>query len=628
MVALPVFTQEPSHLGMGLLDFIRSKIKGSRHENHTSHTQKSSKNTKTATSYRSEVPNDGSSRGRPQDPRHAKKAPSPLPHKIEHRNENSDQTRHVKKRSYSVKDRIKCIENDIDKWNKENLPIHRVKIDIIILQGLLDRKQHLSEPRPSSQIRFIYNPEERWDESNLKQLQIACKEKKWHADFSWSPYSLKTDVQERMFKVIAEDVPVYKSNKEVMIIRGPPLDYRICQRIDRLRGWESKPDLYNSKLSRILKDIESYIESYINSNEQQLDGTRSKSKSDVTPTDLIKKWQKEYRFDFSKVLRSLKDNRVERSKPREHSGTRIRQESHRVNGPHDSAISLPTGQRDPSKSRAYSPSYGAENYKSTSTRPRGVINQHDSAVSLSGARQRAQSKSQAHKSSDDVTDSVKSIHPRRRTPNSSQSLNRHGPQSKPNRDTLAKNVPYLRPSITIHSPSEGRGRSPSKSPNRKHPGRSPRTPGTPQTPVNKSSGKPPLPPSLHPSDHGRQKSPAQARSGDRGKMTLKKSNPELLHPGTSQSQSYSYPYINSHEMRPSNSYPDLVNNNHNHYQQQLYSPYVTRKDRYPRPSNEDPNLPSPAGSDDMSWKDGRTREQIEEIHRQEYKKLRSEDGIS
>ncbi|TGO13535.1 hypothetical protein BTUL_0068g00440 [Botrytis tulipae] len=638
MVALP-----PSHLGMGLLDFIRRKIKGSRHENHTSHAQKSSKIDKTHTSYRSKVPNDGSSRGRPQDPQQSKRAPLSQSHKGEHRNEKSVQPRHVDKRSYSVKDRIKCIENDIYKWNKENPPNQRVKIDIIILQGLLDVNQHLSEPRSSSQIRFIYNPEELWGESNLKQLQIACKEKKWHADFSWSPYTLKSGVRKRLFEATAKDVPVYKSNKEVLIIRGPPLDYQICQRIDHLRRLESETDLYNSELSKILKYIESCI------NEQQLNGTRSKSRRDVTPRELIEKWQKEYCFDFSKVLRSLKDKRVERPEPRGYSGTRIHQKSHKVNGPHDSAVSLPTSQRAPSKSRAYNSSnHGSESDTSTSTRSRRVLKPSDSAVSLSGTRERAQSKSQAHKPSDDVTGGVKSIHPRRRTSNSSQPLNQHKPQTKPNRDTLAKNFSHSRPSITIDSPSEGRGRYSSKSPNRKPPGRSPRTPLTPRTPrtpqspqtslrnnhVYQDRGKPPLPPSLYSSDHGRQKSPARPRSSNRKMTTRERSHGDFPDPSTSQSQSQSHLHVNSHEMRPRNSYPDLVNNTHDHYQQQLHStpqlhsPYVIRKDRYPRPSNEDPNLPSPVESTDMSWKDGRTREQIDEIHRQEYKQLKSEDGIS
>ncbi|KAF7881502.1 hypothetical protein EAF00_011871 [Botryotinia globosa] len=612
---------------MGFLDFIRRKIKGSRHENHTSQTQKSSKSDKTDTSYRSEVPNHGSSRGRPQDPQHSKRVPLSQPYKSEHRNEKSVQPRHANKRSYSVEDRIKCIENDIDKWNKENPTNQRVKIDIIILQGLLDVNQHLSEPRSSSQIRFIYNPEELWDESHLKQLQIACKGKKWHADFSWSPSTLDPGIRKRMFKATAKDVPVYKSNKEVVIIRRPPQDYRICQRIDRLRHSESEPNLYNSKLSKILEDIESYI------NAQRLNGTRSKSRRDITPRDLIEKWQKKYCFDFSKVLRSLKDKRVERSEPRGHSGTRIHQKSHKVSGPHDSAVSLSTSPRASSKSRAYNSSnHGSESDTSTSTRSRRVFKTTDSAVSLSGTRERAQSKSQAHKPSDDVTGGVKPIHPRRRTPNSSQPLNQHKPQTKPNRDTLAKNVSHSRPSITIDSPSEGRGRSPSKSPNRKPPGRSPRTPQTPQTPlrsnhVYQDRGKPPLPPSLSSPDHDRQRSPARPQSGNRKMTTRERSHGDFPDPSTSQLQSQPYLHVNSHEMRPRNSYPDLVNNNHDHYQQQLHSPYVIRKDRYPRPSNEDPNLPSPVEPTDMSWKHGRTREQIDEIHRQEYKQLKSEDGI-
>ncbi|TGO60051.1 hypothetical protein BOTNAR_0152g00230 [Botryotinia narcissicola] len=554
---------------------------------------------------------------------------------MEHRNQESVQPRHVNKRSYSVEDRIKCIENDIDKWNKENLPNQRVKIDIIILQGLLDVNQHLSEPRSSSRIRFIYNPEEPWGESNLKQLQIACKEKKWHADFSWSPYALKSAVRKRMFEAIAKDVPVYKSNKEVMIIRRPPLDYRICQRLDRLRGLESETDLYSSKLSKILKYIEKCI------NKQQLNGTQSKSRRDVTPRDLIEEWQKEYGFDFSKVLRSLKDKRVERSEPRGHSGTRNHQKSHKVNGPHDSAVSLPTSQRAPSKSRAYSSSnHGSESDTSTFTRSRRVLKPNDSAVSLSGTRERTQSKPQAHKPSSDVTGDVKYIHPRRRTPNCSQPLNQHKPQTKPNH-----HVSHSRPSIMIDSPSEGRGRFPSKSPNRKPPGRSPRTPLTPRTPrtpqtpqtplhnnhVYQERENPPLPPSLSSSDYGHQKSPARPRSSNRKITTRESSHGDFPDSSTGQSQSQSHLHVNKHELRPRNSHRDLFNNNHDHYERQLHSnpqqhlPYVIRKDRYPRPSNEDPNLPSPVESIDMSWKIGLTTEQVNKVHEQAIDKLRSED---
>ncbi|KAF7920968.1 hypothetical protein EAE99_007820 [Botrytis elliptica] len=615
---------------MGFLDFVLRKIKGSRHENHTSHTQKSSKSNKTDTSYQSEVTNNGSSRGHPQDPQNARKVHSPR--KIEHRNENSGQPHHVHKTPYSIEKQIKYIEKHIYDWNKENPPSRHVKIDIIILQGLLDINQNLTEPRSSSQIRFICNPEKVWGKLNSELLQIACKERKWHPDFLWSPYDLDEDVQKRMFKEIAKDDPVYKTNKKVMIIRGPPQDYRICQRIDRLRGWESKPDLYNSKLSRIVEDIESYI----NSNKKQLEDTRSKSKKfTITPRVLIKKWQKDYHFEFSKVLRSLKNNSVERSKPSEHSGTKSH-ESHKVDGPRDSAISLPnTGRRALSKSKGPKPSnHGSESDTSISTRPRRVHQQHNSAVSPSGAGERPPSKSRAHKLSDDVSDSDPSIHPRRRKPKPSQPLIPSKPQTKSNRDNLAKTAPHTRPSITIQSPSKDGGRSSSKSPHRKLHGRSPRTPRTPQTPLNKSPGKPSLPPSLYQSDHGRQKSPARPRSSDRRIMTQERSHRDFLDPITSQSQSQSYPHANSNEVRPRNSYPDLFNNNPNYSQQQqnsnsqLLLPYVNTKYGYPRPSNEDTNLPSPPDAKDMSWKDGRTREQIEEIHRQEYKKLRSEDGIS
>ncbi|KAF5875532.1 uncharacterized protein Bfra_003985 [Botrytis fragariae] len=615
---------------MGLLKFIIRKIKGSRHKKHTSHTKKSSKSNKTNTSYQREAPNDGSSRGRPQDSQHAKR--TLLPHRSEHRNENSSQKNHVHKTSHSVERQITYIGDYIDDWNSKNPPPDGIKIDIIVLGGLLDMNQNLTEPRSGSRVKFISNPEEPWDELSSEKLQRACKKLEWHTHDRWYPYTLDSGVRKRMFEVTDNDRAVHKSKMKGLIIRRPPPDYRICQRIDRLGGRESNPQLYDTKLSGIVEDIESYIKD----NKKKLEGIRSRSKNTVTPRDLIEKWQKEYHFKFSNVLRWLKDNRVELSKPREHNGTRIRHESHRVNGPHDSAVFLPTGQRAPSKSRAYSSNYGSESDTSTSTRPRRVNKQHDSVVSLSGAGERAPSKSRARKPSDNMSGSDTSTHPRRRTPNTSQPLIQRKPQTKPNRDTLAKDALHSRPLITINSPSEGRGRSPSKSPNTKPPGRSPRTP---QTPVNKNyvhqnPVKPPLPPSLYPSDHGRQKSSARHGSGDRGRMIPKRSHPELSHPSTSQSQSYSYPYVNSNEMRPRKSHPDLFNNdsNHSHQQQHLnlqqHSPYVNRKDGFPRPSNEDPYVPSPSEPEDMLWKDHRTREQIEEIHREEYKRLRSEGGIS
>ncbi|TGO27228.1 hypothetical protein BPAE_0045g00250 [Botrytis paeoniae] len=616
---------------MGLLNFFFGKIKDSRHEHHNGHTKKSSKSNKPDTAYRSDVT---------QDSQHAKRAQ--VPHRSENRNENSSQTNHVYKTSYSVKERIKYIGDYIDDWNNKNPPHDHIKIDIIILKGLLDINQNLTEPRSGSQVRFISNPEELWDKLSSEKLQRACKKLEWHTHDRWHPYTLDSGVRKRMFEVADNDRPVYRSKMKGLMIRGPPLDYRICQRIDRLGGRESNPQLYDTKLSEIVEDIESYI----NNNKQQLDGIRSKSKRGVvTPRDLIKIWQKEYHFQFSNVLLSLKKSGVERSKSRENSGTGSH-ESHRVHGPHDSAVFLPnTGRRAPSKSRAHkSSNYGSDSdtSTSTSTRPRRVNKQHDSAISLSDAGERAPSKSRAHTPSDHVSDSeTPTTRSRRRTQTTSRPPAQRQLQTQSNHNTLENPASHTeRPLITINSSSGyKRGRSPGESSHRKSPGRSPHTP---RTPVNKNriyqnSAKPPLPPSLHSLDHGRQKSPA--RPGGRGTMTQERSHQELLHPSTSQSQSYSYPHVNSNdnsesrpEMRPRKSHRDLFNDNlRSRPQQQFNSNHysLTNSNRingYPGPSHQDSYAVSPVEDlGDMSLK-GLTPEQKEEIHRKAMEEYKMEGG--
>ncbi|TGO43775.1 hypothetical protein BCON_0909g00010 [Botryotinia convoluta] len=622
---------------MGWLNFIFGKKRDSRHENHTSHTQKSSNSNKTDTTYRSAAPNDGFSRDHPQDSQPAKGAQ--LPHRSQHRNENPDQTRHVYKRSYSVTERIEYIGDYIDDWNYKNRHHDPIKINIIILEGLLDINQNLTEPRSGSQIKFICKPGKLWDDELYpEKLHRACEKLEWHTRDRWRPHTLNSGVRKRMFEVTDKDRPVYESEMKGLIIRGPPPDYRICQRIDRLRGWESKHKIYKSELSKIVKDIQSYI----NSNKEQLEDMRSKSgRGMITPRDLIKEWQKDYHFEFSNVLLSLKDNRAERSKPREHSGTRSH-ESHRVNGPHDSAVSLSnTGRRAPSKSRPYkSSNYSSDSDTSTSTRPRRVNKQHDSAVSLSGASERTPFKSHAHKPSDYISDSDTSTRSRRRTQDPSQPLFQRKPPTKSNRDTLPRAAPHTRPpAIKINSSSEDKGRSPCKSPSRKSPGRSPRTPRTPvdRNHVYQNPGHPPLPPSSHSLNPDLQKSPPRPGSGGRG-MAQKRSHRDLLHPSTSQAQLYSYPHVNSNdnsesrpEMRPRKSHRDLFDENSNQSQWQQHSnsrPYAptnsNRRNGYPKPPHQDPAAVSPLGHRDMSW-EGLTPEQKDKIHREAMEELRLEE---
>ncbi|KAF7895789.1 uncharacterized protein EAF01_009751 [Botrytis porri] len=611
------------------------KRKGPRPEKNTSHTQKSSNSNKTDINHRSAALNDGISRDRPQDPHPAKRAQSP--HRSDNRNEKSDQTRHVYKGPYSIKERIKYIGKYIDRWNK-NHPHDYIEIDIIVIGGLLDINQNWTEPAPDSQIKFICRPGKRWDdELYTEKLHRACKKLEWQINDRWCLSTLDSGVRRRMFEVIKDDKPAHKSKGKGMIIRKPPPDYRLCQRIARLGSRESNSQLYDTKLSGIVKDIESYIDS----NEQQLEGIRSRLKKGVTPRDLIRIWQKEYDFEFSNVLSSLKDNRVEGSKPREHIGTRIH-ESHRVNGPHDSAVSLPTGQRSSSKSRAYLSNYGSESDTSTSTptRPRRVKKQHDSAVSLSGTGQRAPIKSDAHEPSDYVSDSSKSTRSRR-TQDPSQPPFQPKPPTKSNCETLPKTTPHTRlPAIKINSLSEDRTRSSGKSPSRKSPGRSPHTPRTTvgRNHVYQNTGKPPLPPFLHPSDRSRQKSPARPGSGDRRMMTHEKSHRDTLDPSTSQSQSRSYSRMQDigntksrPEVRPRKSHRDLSNDNLRFRPQKqvdsnLYSSIDSnRRNGYPGSSHQDPFVVSPVDSpEDMPLK-GLTPEQKDEAHKIAMEVYKKED---
>ncbi|KAF7952667.1 hypothetical protein EAE96_005898 [Botrytis aclada] len=613
-------------------DFFRGKKKNTSHENHASHTPKPSKSNNTVTTYGSDVSNDGYSKGRPQDVQNAKRAHPPP--KSEYRIKNSSHANQVDKSSYSVKDRIEYIEHYIDHWNNYNPHKDPIKIDIIILEGLLDINQNLTEPRSDSEIKFICTPGKLWDDKLYPQkLHRACEKLEWHTNDQWCPHTLHSGVRKRLFEAMDKDRWVYKSDMEGLIIRAPPPDYRICQRIDRLRGWESQHKKYKSELNAIVKDIQIYI----NSNKKKLEAKRSKSgRSIMTPRDLVKEWQKEYHFDFSNVLQSLKNDGVERSKLCEHSGTRIH-ESHRVNGAHDSADSLPnTGRRAPSKSKRHKSSHhgsGSDTSISTSTRPRQVYQKYDSAISLSGASKQAPSnsralpKSRAPKPSGYVSDSDMSIPPRRPTQNALQPSTQRKPQAKSSHKNLAKTAPHTRPSITIHSSSERRERSPSKSPHRNPPRRSPRTPRTPVGKhVYQNSGNSLLPPSSHSSNPDLQRSPARPGSGGR-EMTQKKIHGDVLDPSIIQSQPHSRPHVNDNVARPRINNPDLFNNNNNysrqqqHLNSQLQSPYVIRRNENLRPPNE---VVSPVDQEYLPPED-LTPEERAEWHRKGAERLRMED---
>ncbi|TEY83796.1 hypothetical protein BOTCAL_0024g00040 [Botryotinia calthae] len=642
---------------MGLLEYFRRITQYPRHKNHTSHTQESSKS-KTNKTHRSNVTNDGSSRGPPHDKQHVKE--TLLSQISEHRNGNSRQTNHVYKPSDSVKEDIKSIGKYIDRWNKRHPRQAPIRIDIIILEGLLNIDRNSTEPRSKSPIRFICKPEKHWDDLYTQELRSACKKLKWHTGDQWRPYDLDLGVRERLFKAIAKDDLVYTSDEEGMTIRRPPLEYRICQRLDLLRDYESKSE-YDFKLKEIVKDIKKHIKS----KKGQFEDMRPESKKGIiTPRDLIKKWQKDYHFEFRNVLRWLKSDvqscsvshgegkhghatkkRVERSKSREHSGTESH-ESRRVNRPHDSAISLPaTNKKSQSKLRAHDTSkYGSDsgtstskhqrrvnkpqdsavslldtdrqassklrarepsNYTSdsgtsTSTNSRRVNKPHDPAVSYSGIDQRAPSKSRAHNSSNSGLNSDTAIYQRKQAP--SRSPVQYHLQTQSNHNTLENAASHTRLPLAI-DPSSGykRGRSPGGSAHSKSPRHTPRTPHTPR----KS-----LPQSSKPSHHGHQKSPARPGSSD-PRVTHKSSHSDLLNPYTSQTQSYPYPQMSQFQQH-SNSKP--------------YSPTNSdRKNGYPRPSHQKSVAISPIKPGEMSWKNHQSPEQIDEIHRTAAKELLLEE---
>ncbi|APA09129.1 hypothetical protein sscle_04g038990 [Sclerotinia sclerotiorum 1980 UF-70] len=538
---------------MKWLTQIFGKKKDSKHQNHISYSQKQKKTKINDTTYQSDIPNDGFPGGHPEEPRHAKQVP--LPHKTEDWHGNFSQTTQTHKTSKSVTEQVALVGDYIDDYNRKlHTSNGRIEIDIIILEGLLDNDQKLTEPKPGTQIRFISNPRKSWRyKLHTTELRGACAETRWHTTDRWIPDdTLDKAIQEKMFRATEHEKRVYISGMSGIIIRKPPPEYRICQRIDRLGDPRSKSQPSSSERSRIVEDIRSYIEH----NKLRLEDKQAKSrqiyreqgkKYDINPMaydcgnhhhqsqgvmipdKLIEKWQNDYGFknvhfwldkiDYHSCLMNLREGRhrhiighvmiIERSKSRESGSTKTR---------HDSAISI----------------------------------RHDP-----GSCQRPPPKANTYKSSDYGSDSGTSTRGQRRGQNSAQLPSQREPSSaKSNRDAPPKKKPspHPRPTPSIHiNPSnheERQGKSPGKSPNRKSSRRSPRTPD--KNHIYQNPGIPPLPPTTHSPHRDHQKSPARPGSSSRG-MTQKKSHRDLLDPGSIQPQASSYTYTHTNNT-PSNQY--------------------------------------------------------------------------
>ncbi|CAD6445790.1 42596087-987f-457c-af12-bedf33127bdc-CDS [Sclerotinia trifoliorum] len=651
-----------------LTQIFGKKKKDSKHENHISHTQKQKKTKINDTTYRSDIPNDGFPGGRPEDPRHAKRVP--MPHKTEDRHGNFSQATQTHKTSNSVTEQLAFVGDYIDDYNrKTHRSSDRIEIDIIILKGLLDIDQKLTEPKPGTQIKFISNPRKSWRyDLHSAKLRRACAKTKWHTTDPWIPdATLDKAIQEEMFRATEHDKRVYISGMSGIIIRKPPPEYRICQRINRLGDPRSKSQPSSSELSKIVEEMRTYIEH----NKLRLEDKQSKlrqkyreqgkkydinplaydcgnhhhqSQGVMIPDKLIEKWQNNYRFnnvhfwldkiDYHSCQMSLRKwgHRhlighvmiVDRSKSRESSSTKSRHDSHRANGPHDSAISVRhdpgSSQRPPPKANTYKSKYSS-----------------GSGTSI-GGRRRGQSSAQL---------------PSQRELSSTQSSREAPPKNKPS--------PYSRPTPSIRvDPSdheEWQGKSPGKSPSRKSPKRSPRTPD--KNHVYQNSGVPPLPPTSHSPHRDNQKSPARPGSSSRG-MTQKKSHRDLLDPGTLQPQPSSYTYTHTN-ITPS-SKPETVKTKKSHHDlfHASTNPLYTHSYSYsqaPAPAQTQPQLQphpqintqinrttqnehlkpatttqniSPVSPLDPKYRkrwEYQTAEQKEEIHRKMMQELRSEGKI-
>ncbi|KAF7871790.1 hypothetical protein EAF04_003897 [Stromatinia cepivora] len=629
---------------MKWLTQIFGKKKDSQHENHISHTHKQKKTNINDTTYRSDVPNDGFPGGRSEDPRYAKRVP--LPHRTEDRHENSSQAAQTHKISNSVAEQLAFVGDYIDDYNrKTHRSNDRVEIDIIILKGLLNTDQKLTEPKPGTQIRFISNPKKSWrHDLHSAKLRRACAKTRWHTTDPWIPdATLDKATQEEMFRATEHDKRVYISGMSGITIRKPPPEYRICQRINSLGDPRSKSQPSSSEFSRIVEDIRSYVDH----NKLRLEDKQAKSrqkyreqgrKYDINPMaydcgnhhhhsqgvmipdKLIEKWQNNYRFnnvhfwlekiDYHSCRISLKRGGhrhlighvmiAERSKSGESSGTKSRHDSHRANGPHDSAISIRhdpgTSQRPPPKASTYKSSeYGSDSGTSTRGRRRG-----QNSAQLSSQREVS----------------------------STQSNYEAPPKKKPSPH------PGPTPSIRIDLSNHEQGKSPGKSPSRKSPRRSPRTPD--KNHVYQNQGVPPLPPTSHSPHRDHQKSPARPGSSSRG-VTQKKSHRDLLGPGTIQPQPSPYQHASRNNsnrtetVKSKKSHHDLFNGSTNplqappQAQAQISSQINSNtKNEYLKPATQNLSPVSPLDPKYVKPWEYQTAEQKEEIHRKMMQELRSE----
>ncbi|ESZ91779.1 hypothetical protein SBOR_7830 [Sclerotinia borealis F-4128] len=632
---------------MKWLKQLLGRKKDSRHENFDGQTHKPKKSKINDTTNRSDVPNDSFPGGRPEGPRHTK--PVPIPHRTEPRHGEFSQATQVYKPSYSVTEMVTSVGDYIDNYNKTQRPEDRIEIDIIVLKGLLDIDQNLTEPKAGSQIKFISNPKKRWrNDIHSAKLERACAKAIWHTKDTWIPdASLDTAVQIEMFRSTERDTKVYVSRMQGLTIRKPPLDYQFCQRVNRFGDPKSTPAPPQPSISELSK-IVALLQSYVDHNQRHLEDTQAistqknrergkkydlnpmaydcdhqhhRSQGIMVPDKAIAIWQNNYRFrnvhfwlekvDFESCRISLKKGEhrhlighvmiVERSKSRESSNTRSRNESRGGNGSHDSAG---TGQRPPSKTSTHKSSdYGSDSGTSTRTRRHG--------------KNSSQSPSQ-------------------RKPPSTQSSFEIPPKQKPLSHSRPPPSISIDPLINEKRRGKSPGKSPSgRSPSRKSPKRSPRTPD--EYHVHQNQDIPPLPPLSYSPHRDYQKSPARPGSSGQ-RVTPKKSHKDLLEPSTSKQQS-SHPYSNSNNgnnsksaaVKAKKSQRDLRNTptNQPKIQTQSYSqPYSNNRSEITRlPVGNQSSSPVISPLDptyDKPWKN-ETPEQKKERHDIMMEELRRED---
>lgn len=529
----------------------------------------------------------------------------------------------VSKPSSSVARSVRLIGDYIDDYNKTRVPDDRIKIDIIILEGLLDINQHLTEPESGSTIRFIFNPKERWRNNvHSENLQQACVEARWHAEYPWIPdATLKKSVREKMFQATEHDKRVYISGMRGMIIRKPPKDYQICQRVNRLGDPESNPKPSSSELNKIVEEFQNYLDHnephlkkeharlkqkyqdqgmkyHINPFARDCGHRHHDSQGVIVSDKLIEKWQNDYRFNKIHLWLERIDEQSCRIS--------LRNRAHRhLIGRVMTAKHSETGR----------PSRDAQV-------PHRSNRGHDSAISLSsdpGANQKPLPKS----------NSGTSNRPRRREQISPPPLSR----SKPSR---TNETPPPKKHPTHSAPSSGytgRGEVPRSPP----PKRLPRTPDRYQNPKN------PFPPSVSQSPR-RSHHNHSTRPGSSGRgIQQRKEQRDLSDSNTSPPQGYAHLPVNNHNTRnvpkikPKKSRRVLSNTTSTDSQHQpryqLQNPFYTQSNTYCNSNSRNeylkhlnPQSPdveiSPKDEND-DWR-GDKKVPIEEMHEALYRELKNE----